>query len=119
MVVDKSEIVATMARERRVETMVENIAKSPLTPDLKDLSQMVYLILLEYDENKLRDLWENGQMNFFIARIILNQYRSANSPFYKLFKKHLGSTLPLYSEGDKCRNNQERVDVARFFRSEE
>ena len=88
MVVDKSEIVARIAQERRVETMVENIAKSPLTPDLKDLAQMVYLILLEYDESKLRDLWDHGQMNFFIARIILNQYRSTNSPYYKLFRKY-------------------------------
>ena len=88
MVVDKSEIVARIAQERRVETMVENIAKSPLTPYLKDLSQMVYLILLEYDESKLRDLWDHGQMNFFIARIILNQYRSTNSPYYKLFRKY-------------------------------
>lgn len=81
-------MVAKIAQERRVETMVENIAKTPLTPDLKDLSQMVYLILLEYDESKLRDLWDHGQMNFFIARIILNQYRSTNSPFYKLFRKY-------------------------------
>ena len=81
-------MVAKIAQERRVETMVENIAKSPLTPDLKDLSQMVYLILLEYDESKLRDLWDHGQMNFFIARIILNQYRSTNSPYYKLFRKY-------------------------------
>ncbi len=85
---DKSQIVARIAQERRVETMVENIAKSTLTPDLKDLCQMIYLILLEYDETKLRDLWEHGQMNFFIARIILNQYRSTNSPYYKLFRKY-------------------------------
>ena len=85
---DKMEILDKLARERRVETMVENIAKQPLNADLKDLSQMVYVILLEYDENKLVDLWENGQMNFFIARIILNQYRSANSPYYKLIRKY-------------------------------
>ena len=88
MVVDKADIIAQIAQERRVETMVENIAKSPLSPDLKDLSQMVYLILLEYDEGKLLDLWNHGQINFFIARIILNQYRSVNSPFYKLFRKY-------------------------------
>jgi hypothetical protein len=82
------EMVEQMARERRVETMVENIARRSLTPELKDLAQMVYLILLEYDEDKLADLWENGQMNFFIARIIINQYRSANSPFFKLFRKY-------------------------------
>ena len=82
------EMVTILARERRVETMVENIAKQPLSADLKDLAQMVYVILLEYDESRLLDLWEHGQINFFIARIILNQYRSVNSPFYKLFRKH-------------------------------
>ena len=82
------EMVAKLAQERRVETMVENIAKQPLSADLKDLAQMVYVILLEYDETKLLDLWEHGQINFFIARIILNQYRSVNSPFHKLFRKY-------------------------------
>ena len=82
------EMVAKLAQERRVETMVENIAKQPLSADLKDLAQMVYVILLEYDETKLLDLWEHGQINFFIARIILNQYRSVNSPFHKLFRQY-------------------------------
>jgi len=84
----RQEIVAQLARERRVETMVENIARQPLTADLKDLAQMVYVILLEYDEEKLLDLWTNGQMNFFIARIVINQYRSTSSPFYKLYRKY-------------------------------
>lgn len=86
------EMVAKLAQERRVETMVENIAGQPLDTDLKDLSQMVYLILLEYDEDKLLDLWDNGQINFFIARIILNQYRSTNSPFHKLYRKYARRT---------------------------
>ena len=77
------EMIARLAQERRVETMVENIAKRPLAAELKDLAQMVYLVLLEYDETKLQDLWE---INFFIARIILNQYRSSNSKFHKLYR---------------------------------
>ena len=85
---DKVAIIDRLARERRVEAMVENIAKQPLSADLKDLAQMVYLILLEYDEDKLIDLWEHNQINFFIVRIILNQYRSSNSPFHKLFRKY-------------------------------
>ena len=48
---------------------------------------MVYLILLEYDETKLMDLWENDQINFFLARVIVNQYRSSNSPFHTIFRK--------------------------------
>ena len=85
--VDKMTIIDTLARERRVEALVENIAHHSLTDDLKDLCQMVYLVLLEYDETKLLDLWENEQMNFFLARIIINQYRSSNSPFHTIFRK--------------------------------
>lgn len=84
---NKQTIIETLAKEKRVEALVENIAHHSLTADLKDLCQMVYLILLEYDESKLQDLWENEQMNFFLARIILNQYRSSNSPFHTIFRK--------------------------------
>ena len=86
-VTDKMAIIESLAKERRVERLVENIAHEEMNADLKDLAQMVYLILLEYDETKLRDLWDNGQMDFFIVRIILNQYRSSNSPFHTIFRK--------------------------------
>lgn len=84
----KYSIVETLGKERRVETMLTNIAHHAMTSDLEDLAQMVYLILLEYDEEKIIDLWENNQINFFIARVILNQYRSSNSPFHALFRKY-------------------------------
>lgn len=84
----KDEIIEALARGRTVEVMVENIAHQSLSADLKDLSQMVYLVLLEYDESRLQDLWENDQMNFFLARVIVNQYRSTSSPFHTIFRKH-------------------------------
>ena len=94
-VTDKETIIETLAKDRRVEALVENIAHHSLTADLKDLCQMVYLILLEYDESKLQDLWENDQMNFFLARIILNQYRSSNSPFHAIFRKYQERSLSI------------------------
>jgi hypothetical protein len=87
-VTDKETIIETLARERRVEALVENIAHHSLNADLKDLCQMVYVILLEYDEERLRDLWENDQINFFLARIIINQYRSSTSPFHAIIRKY-------------------------------
>ena len=92
---DKKTIIETLAKDKRVEALVENIAHHSLTADLKDLCQMVYLILLEYDESKLQDLWENDQINFFIARIILNQYRSSNSPFHAIFRKYQERSLSI------------------------
>lgn len=84
----RSEIIECLARDRMVETMIANIAHQPMSPDLKDLAQMVYLILLEYDEDKIMDLWKNDQMRFFIARIIINQFRSSNSPFHTIYRKY-------------------------------
>lgn len=84
---NKVEIVSRIASEKMVEAMVQNIAHQSLSADLKDLVQMIYLILLEYDEDKIVDLWEHNQMQFFLARIIINQYRSSNSPFHTIFRK--------------------------------
>lgn len=95
IVTSKAHIIETLAQEKRVEALVENIAHHSLTADLKDLCQMVYMILLEYDEVKLQDLWENDQMNFFLARIILNQYRSSNSPFHAIFRKYQERSLSI------------------------
>ena len=84
---DKASIIEQIAKERMVESMVQNIAHQALNDDLSDLCQMVYLILLEYDDDKLQGLWENNQIRFFLARIIVNQYRSSNSPFHILYRK--------------------------------
>lgn len=84
---DKMQIIDSIAREQMVEHMAMNIAHQGMTADVSDLCQMVYLILLEYDDDKLIDLWENHQMTFFIARIIVNQFRSSNSPFHRTFRK--------------------------------
>lgn len=83
----KADIVVELSTKKVVEKMVQNIAHQTLSPELKDLCQMVYLILLEYDESKLQDLWENHQMNFFLARIIINQFRSSNSPFHMTYRR--------------------------------
>lgn len=84
---NRTEIVAQLARDKVVEQMVCNTARAPLSQNLKDLCQMVYLILLEYDEDKIIDLWETGAMRFFIARIIVNQFRSPRSTYHALFRR--------------------------------
>lgn len=81
------EIIEQLAKAGTVEGMVANIAHTPLTDDLRDLCQMVYLILLEYDADKIVELHDKGQMGFFIARIILNQFRSKHSPWHDLIRK--------------------------------
>lgn len=81
-------IIGEMAKGRVVESMVLNIThRSNLNADLKDLTQMVYLILLKYSAKTIQRLYAEGTLSFFIVRIILNQYRSQKSEFWQLYHK--------------------------------
>ena len=82
MVTTPRQIADTLAKERRVETMVQNIAHArALSQDLRDLCQMVYTVILTYDADKIVDLWENDQINFFLARVIRTNLNSPRSPY--------------------------------------
>lgn len=74
-----------IANEKLVETICKNIGVSPKYMD--DLVQEIYLILLEYNQTKLQKIYDNGQLNFFLTRIIKNQWCSNTSPFYKKYRK--------------------------------
>lgn len=52
-----------------------------------DLVQEVLMILLEMDYSKVEEMYKNKQLNFFLTRIIKNQYLSTTSPFYKKYRK--------------------------------
>lgn len=81
---DVLNIVDKLARNRVVEDMIKNMNINDY-PD--DLAQEIYLILLEYDKDKIEDIYNKNQINFFISRIITNQAFSKNSPFYFNYKK--------------------------------
>lgn len=85
---DIRQVVADkLARCRRVEDLVQRITGKTLDADLHDLCQMVYLVILTYDADKIEDLWTHGEIDFFLARIIRNQYFSKTSPFYRKIRK--------------------------------
>lgn len=65
-----------------VEGIVLNVVRrSTLTYDLQDLAQITYVALLETEEWRLQDLWENGEMRFYIARIVSTQWFSPRSTY--------------------------------------
>ena len=93
------EIAEILAKERRVETMVQNIAHArTLTADLCDLCQMVYLLLMTYDPDKIVDLWENEQINFFLARVIRTNLTSPRSPYNAQITRFRQRSNPLMIE---------------------
>ena len=56
--------------------------------DFEDLEQEILLILLEYDDDKIIEMYNNKQLKWFIIKLIKNQYFSVNSPYYKKYKKY-------------------------------
>lgn len=79
--------IDTIIKNRYIEEIVNNIG---VQTDLKDdLIQDIYVILLEYDQEKLKELINKNQIKFFISRIITNQYCSCTSPFFKQYRKPL------------------------------
>ena len=83
----KGEIIETIAKQRMVEQIVSNIAKKD-DDTLKDLCQQIYVDLLQKEEEKIVQLYENGQLRFFIVRMVSNNIFSCNSPYYALFKRY-------------------------------
>lgn len=82
------EIVEALGRERRVEEIILRIAGADtLTQNLQDLSQMVYLELLQFPEDKLDDLWRNEQINYLLVGIIRKNLKSRTSRYYYIIRR--------------------------------
>lgn len=83
-----SEIVDELAKGRAVEKMIKNITdgKSPDTTALQDLAQDIYLSLLTKGE-KLITVYEEGHMDFYLSRVVMNNIASSSSPYYRIYIK--------------------------------
>lgn len=68
-----------------IRTICDNLGIDEQYKD--DLIQEVILIVMEYDKEKIEQLYGSNQINFFLVRIIKNQFFSVNSPFYKQYRK--------------------------------
>lgn len=97
-----TEIVKEIQKDNLVEDISRNIK---VTPDYyDDFVQETYVILLEYDNKKLNEIFEKKQIKYFIARICLNNWNSKTSPFYCKYKRplsHLDGNADLTKLSDK------------------
>ena len=54
----------------------------------EDLLHDTIVNLYDSDKNKIESLIDKNELIFWIARIMVNQYHSKTSPFYKKYKKY-------------------------------
>lgn len=85
----KYEVLDIIAREHLVDRIVSKLLSSSKNPfDCpEDLIQDVYLLLLQKDNNLIVNLYNKGEIGFYLLKIARNQLLSANSPYYTKYIK--------------------------------
>lgn len=54
---------------------------------IDDIKAEIYLIILEYDNEKLNTIHRENHMNAFVTGILFRQLYSQTSPFYRKYRK--------------------------------
>ena len=85
--------------------------------DSEDLLQDIVVYLYDMKQEKVAQMIEKKQLSFFIARMMIQQYQSCSSPFYKKYKaprkyNHLSNNLP--SKENKNIIKKKKEDEKKF-----
>lgn len=92
-------IVRDLAKSRTVENLVLSVTHhSCIKGELSDLTQIIYLALLQTEATRLQHLSSSGDLKFYIVRMIQNQYFSKNSPFYTEIRKFSDRTSEISTQ---------------------
>lgn len=81
-----NKIIKEIYEENIVKDIIANMRVK--SNDIDDLEQEIYMILLEYNKDRIIEMYKKNQLRYFIVGIISRQYNSKTSPFYKKFKKY-------------------------------
>lgn len=75
------QIIEQLAKDKTIETIVDNISKGSF-PYTEDLVQDLYIELLSKPEDKIIQMYEKKQLNYFITTMVRNNLYSKNSRYY-------------------------------------
>lgn len=84
-----AQIINEIANNGLVEEIIQGVSYSKYenTENIKDLAQDIYLQLLKMRTDKLNELYDKGQLRYWIARIVVNSIHSKTSPYFYTYKK--------------------------------
>ena len=85
----KSDVLDIIAREHLVDRIVNKLLSSSKNPFdcSEDLIQDVYLLLIEKSDKLIVDLYERGELGYYILKVVRNQLLSVNSKYYYTYIK--------------------------------
>ena len=84
-----AQIINEIANNGLVEEIIQGVSYSKFEnpENIKDLAQDIYLQLLQMRTEKLNELYDKGQLRYWIARIVVNSIHSKTSPYFYTYKK--------------------------------
>lgn len=85
----KYEIIDGLSKDSTVEKIIYKLlpASKNRFDCPEDLVQDIYVLLLEKDDKLIIDLYNKGELGFYLLKIAKNQLLSANSPYFYLYIK--------------------------------
>ena len=85
----KYEIIDELSRSNTVEKIIYKLLSCSKNPfdSPEDLIQDIYVLLLEKDDKLIIDLYNKGELGFYLLKIARNQLLSKNSPYYTKYIK--------------------------------
>lgn len=95
IIMTSNQIINELAKNKVIEKLVSNISPDDNSPDNQDLSQLIYLSLLEKPNSLIEDLYSKGELIFYVIRIITKNVYSITSPYYRAIKKFKNKTTDI------------------------
>ena len=85
----KYEIIDELSKDNTVEKIIYKLlpASKNRFDCPEDLVQDIYVLLLEKDDKLIIDLYNKGELGYYLLKIAKNQLLSANSPYYYKYVK--------------------------------
>ena len=85
----KCDVVEKLYKDGTVDRIIYKLLSSSKNPfDCpEDLIQDIYLLLLQKDDDLIVNLYNKGEIGFYLLKIARNQLLSKNSPYYTKYIK--------------------------------
>jgi hypothetical protein len=98
--ITRQEIIKQLYLDKDIAQGISKMQPADLQDDLR---QEMFLVLCEMPEAKLRQMYVDGYLKFFLVRTMLNMMKSDRSTFYNKFRK-------VFTEMDSNIERVEEVD---------
>lgn len=94
----KEGVVEYIARSKLIQECIKVVTGGVWRSEYDDLTQDILIELL--DQEKIVDLYEKGQLRYYVVRVVRNNIQSNTSRFFYRYRR-----FSLLNSGDKALSN--------------